>query len=235
MVVLFTPWCPRPGADLSLRNSSSFEAAPAPGVGITIAAVFPPYRMTRSRRSLDGRMSLLAEVGALLASTLDQERTLPGSSASPSPLSATCAPSNPRRAERYSGGARASGCGQGDPGVRGAHRRTRGHQLGPAHRRLPGSEADLMTEAQNADQLRRLQQLRPRAWLVLPLTARDRVLGALTFARTESAGAYDPRGCGDGGGGGGSGRAGAPRRGSAARARRRAAPPERRTGRRTSS
>jgi signal transduction histidine kinase len=48
-----------------------------------------------------------------------------------------------------------------------------------------------MAEAQSADQLRTLQQLKPRTWLVLPLTARDRVLGAITFAMTDSAGSYD--------------------------------------------
>jgi signal transduction histidine kinase/ActR/RegA family two-component response regulator len=52
------------------------------------------------------------------------------------------------------------------------------------------TDADLMAEAQNADQLRLLQRLGPRSWLIVPLIGRARVLGAITLAITESGRRY---------------------------------------------
>ena len=149
--------------------------------------------MTRSQRSLEGRLSLLAEVGALLASTLGRDRTLSrlvrlavpalgdlcaidilGEDGTPSRVACTHRDET-KEALVY----------ETPIGVRAAIRSGRPVMVSGA------TETDFMTEAQNADQLRRLQQLSPRAWLVLPLTARDRVLGAITFAMTESGGSYD--------------------------------------------
>ena len=149
--------------------------------------------MTRSPRSLEGRLSLLAEVGALLASTLGRDRTLSrlvrlavpalgdlcaidilGEDGTPSRVACTHRDET-KEALVY----------ETPIGVRAAIRSGRPVVVSEA------SETDFMAEAQNADQLRRLQQLSPRAWLVLPLTARDRVLGAISFAMTESAGSYD--------------------------------------------
>jgi len=138
-------------------------------------------------------MSMLAEVGALLASTLDRELTLPRLVRLAVPaLGDLCALDIVGEDGTISRAAYAHLDATKEPlvyeapvGVRAAISSGRLVLVSRA------SEADLMTEAQNADQLRALQQLRPKAWIVLPLTARDRVLGALTFARTESAEPYD--------------------------------------------
>ncbi len=53
------------------------------------------------------------------------------------------------------------------------------------------TEADLMAEAQNTDQLRIFQRLAPRSVMIVPLIGRERVLGALTLAVTESSRRYD--------------------------------------------
>jgi len=53
------------------------------------------------------------------------------------------------------------------------------------------TDADLMAEAQNADHLRVLQRLGLRSWLIVPLIGRERVLGAITLAITESDRRYD--------------------------------------------
>ncbi len=53
------------------------------------------------------------------------------------------------------------------------------------------AENDLMIGAQNADQLSIFQQIVPKSWMIAPLIGRDQVLGALTFAITESARQYD--------------------------------------------
>ena len=138
-------------------------------------------------------MSMLAEVGALLASTLDRERTLPRLVRLAVPaLGDLCAldivgedGTISRAAYAHRDAAKETLVYGAPVGVRAAISSGRPVLVSRAN------EADLMAEAQNADQLRVLQQLRPQAWIVLPLTARDRVLGALTFARTESAEPYD--------------------------------------------
>jgi len=48
------------------------------------------------------------------------------------------------------------------------------------------TEAHLVTAAQNAGQLDLFRQLDPKSWIIVPLIARERVLGAATFAITES-------------------------------------------------
>jgi signal transduction histidine kinase len=52
------------------------------------------------------------------------------------------------------------------------------------------TEADLSAAAQNDDQLQLLRQLGPKSWLIVPVVARERVLGAITLAVTESARRY---------------------------------------------
>jgi signal transduction histidine kinase len=52
------------------------------------------------------------------------------------------------------------------------------------------TEAALRAAAQNAEQLALLRRLALRSWIVTPLVARERVLGAMTLALTESAGRY---------------------------------------------
>jgi len=149
--------------------------------------------MRRSRRSLEGRLSLLAEVGVLFASTLGRDRTLSRLVRLAVPaLGDLCAidilgeDGTPHRvACAHRDETKEALVYETPIGVRAAIRSGRPVMVSGA------TETDFMTEAQNADQLGRLQQLSPRAWLVLPLTARDRVLGAITFAMTESAGSYD--------------------------------------------
>ena len=48
------------------------------------------------------------------------------------------------------------------------------------------TEAHLVTAAQNAGQLGLFRLLDPKSWIIVPLIARERVLGAATFAITES-------------------------------------------------
>jgi signal transduction histidine kinase len=149
--------------------------------------------MTRSRRSLESRMSLLAEAGALLASTLDRERALTQLVRLAVPaLGDLCAidilgedGTTSRVAYAHRDGTKETLVYEAPVGVSAAIRSGQPVLVSEA------GETDLMAEAQSADQLRTLQQLRPRTWLVLPLTARDRVLGAITFAMTDSAGSYD--------------------------------------------
>ena len=138
-------------------------------------------------------MSLLAEVGALLASTLDRERALSQLVRLAVPaLGDLCAidilgedGTTSRVAYAHRDGAKEALVYEAPVGVRAAIRSGQPVLVSEA------GEGDLMAEAQSADQLRTLQQLRLRTWLVLPLTARDRVLGAITFAMTDSAGSYD--------------------------------------------
>ncbi len=138
-------------------------------------------------------MSLLAEAGALLASTLDRERALPQLVRLAVPaLGDLCAidivgedGATSRVAYAHRDGTKEALVYEAPVGVRAAIRSGQPVLVSEA------GETDLMAEAQSADQLRTLQQLKPRTWLVLPLTARDRVLGAITFAMTDSAGSYD--------------------------------------------
>ena len=138
-------------------------------------------------------MSLLAEAGALLASTLDRERALTQLVHLAVPaLGDLCAidilaedGATSRVAYAHRDGTKEALVYEAPVGVRAAIRSGQPVLVSEA------GETDLMAEAQSADQLRTLQQLKPRTWLVLPLTARDRVLGAITFAMTDSAGSYD--------------------------------------------
>jgi len=55
----------------------------------------------------------------------------------------------------------------------------------------PATPADLEREARNADQLEMIRQIGVTSWMVVPMAARDTVLGAVTFAITESGRRYD--------------------------------------------
>jgi GAF domain-containing protein len=52
------------------------------------------------------------------------------------------------------------------------------------------TEADLEAVSQNAGQLALFRQLGQRSWIIVPLVARERVLGAMTLAITESSRRY---------------------------------------------
>ena len=51
--------------------------------------------------------------------------------------------------------------------------------------------ADLEQAAQNEDQLDLFRQLSVKSWMIVPMLARERILGAITFAVTESDRRYD--------------------------------------------
>src|SRR5438128_4457715 len=53
-------------------------------------------------------------------------------------------------------------------------------------------EADLNAIALNAEHLALWRQLGPKSWIIVPLVAHDRALGAMTLAITESARRYGP-------------------------------------------
>ena len=55
----------------------------------------------------------------------------------------------------------------------------------------PATAADLEQAAQNAEQLQLFQQLGVAAWMIVPMIARERAIGAVTFAITESDRRYD--------------------------------------------
>jgi len=55
----------------------------------------------------------------------------------------------------------------------------------------PATAADLEQAAQNAEQLQLFQQLGVAAWMIVPMIARERAFGAVTFAITESDRRYD--------------------------------------------
>jgi signal transduction histidine kinase/ActR/RegA family two-component response regulator len=55
----------------------------------------------------------------------------------------------------------------------------------------PATSADLEQAAQNSDQLDLFRQMGVSSWMVVPMIARDNVLGAVTFAVTESERRYD--------------------------------------------
>lgn len=55
----------------------------------------------------------------------------------------------------------------------------------------PATASDLEQAAQNAEQLQLFQQLGVSAWMTVPMIARERAFGAVTFAITESDRRYD--------------------------------------------
>ncbi len=55
----------------------------------------------------------------------------------------------------------------------------------------PATMSDLEHAAQNAEQLQLFQQLGVAGWMIVPMIARERALGAVTFAITESDRRYD--------------------------------------------
>jgi signal transduction histidine kinase/CheY-like chemotaxis protein len=55
----------------------------------------------------------------------------------------------------------------------------------------PATSADVEREARNADQLEMFRQIGVTSWMVVPMIARESVLGAVTFAVTESDRRYD--------------------------------------------
>jgi signal transduction histidine kinase len=158
--------------------------------------------MTTPRVPSERRAAALAEMSELLGSSLDYERTLPRLVRLAVPvLGDLCAVDllddhavlrrvacahvdRAREALVHEIGARPAADPAAERGVA-AVMRTRRPVL-VAH----ATEATLREAAQDAAELALLRQLAPKSWIVVPLVAHERVLGALSLAVTESARRY---------------------------------------------
>jgi signal transduction histidine kinase/CheY-like chemotaxis protein len=159
--------------------------------------------MKDSRRSLEQRAPVLAEISELLGSSLDYERALPRIVRLAVPaLADLCAIDLLLEDGTISRPA----CAHVDTTKEALAYETRSrHGFNPTSpRSVPAvirsrqpvlvahaTESDLVAGAQNAEQLSIFQQLRPTSWMIVPLIGRERVLGAITFAITESVHGYD--------------------------------------------
>ena len=157
--------------------------------------------MTTPRVQSERRAVVLAEMSALLGSSIDYERTLPRLVRMAVPvLGDLCAVD----LLHDDSGLRRVACAHADAtqealvreiGARHTADPAAGEVAGVIRTRRPvlvarATETDLCAAAQNAEQLALLRQLGPKSWIVTPLVAHERVLGAMTLALTESARRY---------------------------------------------
>jgi len=154
-------------------------------------------------RSPDEQTLFLGEMSALLGSSLEYERILPRVARLAVPLLGDlCAIDLPDEG----GTIRRAACAHVDPtreGVAFEARARHGFSVtapNGVHAALrsgrsvlvsPVTLTDLSLAAQNAEQLELFRQLGVTSWMVVPLIARERGLGAITFAITESDRRYD--------------------------------------------
>jgi signal transduction histidine kinase len=159
--------------------------------------------MTDSRRSLEERAPVLADISALLGSSLDYERAIRRVVRLAVPaLADLCAIDLVLEDSTISRLA----CAHVDATKEALAYETRArHGFNPTSpSSVPAvirsgqpvlvsqaTESDLRTGAQNAEQLSIFQQLGPTSWMIAPLMGRERVLGAITLAITESTQGYD--------------------------------------------
>src|SRR5262250_3221783 len=157
--------------------------------------------MMTPRAPSERRAAALAEMSALLGSSLEYERTLPHFVRLAVPvLGDLCTIDLLDR-----GALRRVACAHVDRA-----REALVNEIGARHTADPAAkrgvaavirtrqpilvaratEAALREAAQDAEQLVLLRQLAPTSWIVVPLVAHERVLGALTLAVTESARRY---------------------------------------------
>jgi len=153
--------------------------------------------MSTPRVPAEQRAAALAEMSALLGSSFDYERTLPRLARLAVPaLGDLCAID----LLQDDFGLRRVACAHAD-----STREPLVYELGGRHGPKPDDaqgvgaviryrrpvlvararEADLRAAAQSDEQLALLRQLGPKSWIVTPLVAHERVLGALTLALTE--------------------------------------------------
>jgi len=174
-----------------------------PGLRIAGNVLYTWADMTGSGPSLEMRASCLADISALLGSSLDYERALPRLVRLAVPVLAdvcaidlllpdgaisrvACAHMDPtKEALAYEMRARHGFNPSSPSGVPAAIQSRRSILMAQV------AESDLMLAAQSADQLSILHQIGPKSWMVVPLIGRDQAVGALTFAITESARQYD--------------------------------------------
>ena len=159
--------------------------------------------MPVDRGPLERQAAFLAELNALLGSSLEHERMLPRIARLAIPLLGDlCAfdvVGDDRRIRREA-------CAHVDPtkeGLAFEARARHGYKPEapsgvPAVLRSrqpvvvsPATADDLVRAAQNDEHLEIFRQLGVRSWMIVPMIARERVLGAVTLAVTESDRRYD--------------------------------------------
>ena len=158
--------------------------------------------MTAPRVPAEGRAAVLAEIGALLGSALDHERALSRLVRLAVPVlgdlcaidlvqnkdelhRAACAHvDTTKEALVYAIRARPGFNPTAAQGVPAVIRTRRPVLVARA------TEADLEAVSRNAEQLALFRQLGQKSWIIVPLVARERILGAMTLAITESSRRY---------------------------------------------
>ena len=158
--------------------------------------------MTAPRVPAERRAAVLAEVGALLSSALDHERALSRLVRLAVPVlgdlcaidlvqnkdelhRAACAHvDTTKEALVYAIRARHGFNPTAAQGVPAVIRTRRPVLVSRA------TEADLQAVSRNAEQLALFRQLGQKSWIIVPLVARERILGAMTLAITESSRRY---------------------------------------------
>jgi len=158
--------------------------------------------MTAPRVPAGGRAAVLAEIGALLGSALDHERALSRLVRLAVPVlgdlcaidlvqnkdelhRAACAHvDTTKEALVYEIRARHGFNPTAAQGVPAVIRTRRPVLVARA------TEADLEAVSRNAEQLALFRQLGQKSWIIVPLVARERLLGAMTLAITESSRRY---------------------------------------------
>ena len=159
--------------------------------------------MTDSPSSLEQRAFFLIELSRLLASSLTDDRMLSRIARLAVPLLGDLCAVDVQDAD---GTLRRAACAHVDPTKEGVAYEARARYgfsatapadvpavLASRQSTLvsPATAADLQQVTQNPEQLQLFLQLGVRAWMIVPLIARERAFGAVTFAITESAGRYD--------------------------------------------
>ncbi len=155
------------------------------------------------REPLERQASLLAELSALLSSSLEQERVLPRIARLAIPLLGDLCALDLLGDD---GRIRREACAHVDLTKEGLAFEARArHGYNPAASSgvpavlrsrqavvvSPATPADLAQAAQTAEQLEIFRQLGVRSWMIVPMIARERAIGAVTFAITESDRRYD--------------------------------------------
>ncbi|MGH7397658.1 MAG: hybrid sensor histidine kinase/response regulator [Candidatus Rokuibacteriota bacterium] len=159
--------------------------------------------MTDSPQSLEERAFFLTELSRLLGSSLTDDRMLSRIARLAVPLLGDLCAVDVRDAD---GTLRRAACAHVDStreGVAYEARARYGFSVtapggvpavlasGESTLVSPATATDLEQAAENAEQFQLFQQLGVRAWMVVPMIARARAFGAVTFAITESDRRYD--------------------------------------------
>jgi len=189
--------------DMGRAWTASFGGTPVRGrTGEAILAIVTMHDITEIKQA-QRRAAFLADAGAILASSLEVQVTLKSVvQLAASGLVDWCA----INVREPSGAIRLLAAAHADPDheARGVEMQRlyppkpeaslgvgRVLRTGEPHLIADVSEDTLRAAAQDADHLRRMRALGTRSFLCVPLWARGRVLGALSFASTEGGRTYD--------------------------------------------